>query len=182
MEAKIRRIPEHLSGVVVRSAGALIGRRRILDFLSPLVVVDDGTILAIGISGALSIHYITLRLVASDVNCAVDTIISGDWVAQFSGTFLQDDSNKQLLMAYNDTPGTGGGPMVVDIHKNGTTIFDTNKLDIESGDKNTTDATIQPDLDGIIAVIKGDIFTFDIDVKHTNAAKGLVVAFAVQES
>lgn len=126
-----------------------------------------------------NVHWVQIRLVASGTDVATGTTIEGDWVCPFTGTLLQDDNHKELLMAYNDTAGTTG-TMVVDIHKGGTTIMTTNKLDIETGEKNTRDATTQPDLT-TTAVTKGDIFTFDVDAVHSGtAAKGLVVAFAIR--
>ena len=125
-----------------------------------------------------NVRFIQIRLVASGTDVATGTTIEGDWVCPFTGTLLQDDNHKELLMAYNDTAGTTG-TMVVDIHKGGTTIMTTNKLDIETGEKNTRDATTQPDLT-TTAVTKGDIFTFDFDAVHTTKAKGLTVAFAIR--
>ncbi len=124
-----------------------------------------------------NVKWITIRLVAGGTDVAVGAF-AFDWVCPFTGTLLQDDDHKELLMAYNDTAGTTG-TMVVDIHKGGTTIMTTNKLDIETGEKNTRDATTQPDLT-TTAVTKGDIFTFEVDAKHTTAAKGLSVQFAIR--
>ena len=128
-----------------------------------------------------NVRFIQIRLVASGTDVATGTTIEGDWVCPFTGTLLQSDTHKELLMAYNDTAGVTG-TMVVDIHLNGTTIMTTNKLDIETGEKNTRDATTQPDLT-TTAITKGDIFTFDVDAIHSGtAAKGLVVAFAIRLS
>ena len=124
------------------------------------------------------IRFITVRLVPADTDVAVGAI-GGDFVIQFTGTLLQDDNHKELLMAYNDTAGITG-TMVVDVHKGGATIMTANKLDIETTEKNTTDAATQPDLT-TTAVTKGDIFTFEVDSIHSGtAAKGLSVAFAIR--
>jgi hypothetical protein len=126
-----------------------------------------------------NVKFITIRLIAADTSVTADTTIGGDFVIPFTGTLLQSDTHKELLMAYNDTAGITG-TMVVDIHKGGTTVMTTNKLDIEDGEKNTRDATTQPDLT-TTAVTRGDIFTFDVDAIHSGtAAKGLVVAFAIR--
>ena len=83
--------------------------------------------------------------------------------------------------AANDTAGVTG-TMVVDIHKGGTTVMTTNKLDIETGEKSTTTAATQPDLT-TTAVTAGDVFTFDIDAIHSGtAAKGLTVYMAIRQS
>ena len=128
-----------------------------------------------------NIKYFTVILIASDTNVAVDTTVGGDFRVPFTGTLLQSDTNKYLLSAYNDTAGITG-TMVVDIHLNGTTIMATNKLDIETTEKTTADATTQPDLT-TTAVTEGDILTFDIDAIHSGtAAKGLKVTFAIRQT
>jgi hypothetical protein len=98
---------------------------------------------------------------------------------KFSGTFLQSDTNKQWLMANNTTAGVTG-TMVLDIHLDGTTIMDTNKLDIETGEKTTETATTQPALT-TTAFTAGQIVTIDTDAVHTTPAKGSSVSIAVLE-
>lgn len=124
------------------------------------------------------ISFLKFRLLDSATDVAVATSIGGDWRVPFGGTILQSDTLKYQLYAYTDTAGTTG-TMVVDIHKNGTTIMTTNKLDIETGEKTTADATTQPDLT-TTTIAAGDILTFDVDAKHTTAAKGLVVGMAIR--
>ncbi len=125
-----------------------------------------------------NIRFVEVRLVASDTDVATGTSIGGDFRAPFTGTIVQDDTNKHYFCAYNDTAGTTG-TMVVDVHLNGTTIMTTNKLDIETGEKTTADAATQPDLT-TTAITAGDILTFDVDAIHTTAAKGLVVRIPIR--
>jgi hypothetical protein len=125
-----------------------------------------------------NVRFITFRLIDVDTACAVEASVGGDFVIPFTGTLLQDDSNKNWCSANTDTAGTTG-TMVVDVHKGGTTVMTTNKLDIETGEKSTNTATTQPDLT-TTAVTAGDIFTFDIDAIHTTAAKGLSVTLAIR--
>ena len=123
-----------------------------------------------------NIRFITFRLIAKGTDCAVEASVGGDFVIPFAGTLLQSDSDKNWCSANVDTAGTTG-TMVVDVHKGGTTVMTTNKLDIETTEKSTNTATTQPDLT-TTAVAAGDIFTFDIDAIHTTAAKGLSVTLA----
>jgi hypothetical protein len=125
------------------------------------------------------IRYLEFNLVAPETDCAEGTNLYGDHVMKFSGTFLQSDTNKQWLMANNTTAGATG-TMVLDIHLNGTTIMDTNKLDIETGEKTTETATTQPGLT-TTAFTAGDILTVDIDTIHTTPAKEAKVSIAVLE-
>jgi hypothetical protein len=127
-----------------------------------------------------NIRYLTFPIVAPTTDVAVDTDVGGDFEIPFSGTILQDDTNKNWLKATNSTAGVTG-TMVVDVHLNGTTIMTTNKLDIETGEKTTLTAATQPDLT-TTAISAGDIITFDIDAIHTTAAKGLKVYLAIRES
>jgi len=101
-----------------------------------------------------------------------------EWRAPFDGTIVQDDSDPNFLMAWNATAGSTG-TMVVDIHKNGTSIMTTNKIDIETGEKTSADAATQPDLT-TTTFVAGDIFTIDVDAIHSTAAKGLWVRMAVR--
>jgi hypothetical protein len=126
------------------------------------------------------VRHLSFNLIERATDVATDTNLYGDFVMPFGGTILQSDTNKQWLMANNTTAGVTG-TMVVDIHKNGTTIMATNKLDIETGEKTTEDATTQPDLT-VTTVAAGDIITFDIDAIHSGtAAKGLAVTMTVLE-
>lgn len=129
------------------------------------------------VASARNIRFITIRLVEAATAVAVGSI-GGDWVCPFTGTLIQLDSDKNFLSANTDTAGTTG-TMIVDIHKGGVTVMDTNKLDIETTEKSTNTATTQPDLT-TTAVTAGDVFTFDVDAKHTTAALGLSVTFAIR--
>jgi len=125
-----------------------------------------------------NIRFIAIRIVEATTDVAVATTVGGDWVSPFTGTLIQDDTKKEFLSAATDTAGTTG-TMVVDIHKGGTTVMTTNKLDIETTEKSTTTAATQPDLT-TTAVTAGDVFTFDVDAIHTTAAKGLTIYMAIR--
>ncbi len=131
-----------------------------------------------GLQGSLrNLRFFLVTLIAADTNVAADTTIGGDWPIPFAGAIVQDDNNKDYFAAYTDTAGVTS-EMVVDVHLNGTTIMTTNKLDIETGEKDTTTATTQPDVT-TTAVSAGDILTFDVDSIHSGtAAKGLKVMLA----
>jgi|SRR3990167_1984355 len=133
-----------------------------------------------GLQGSFrNLRFVTFVLIDSATSVAADTTIGGDFVIPFPGTIVQDDSNPDYFAAYTDTAGTTG-TMVVDIHLNGTTIMTTNKLDIETTEKDTTTAATQPDLT-TTAVAAGDILTFDIDAVHSGtAALGLKVTIAIR--
>ena len=124
-------------------------------------------------------RYLIFPLIDKDTDVTVQSSIGGDWVIPFNCTILQSDTAKHKLAARTDTAGTGG-TMVVDIHKGGTSIMTTNKLDIETTEKSSADAATQPDLT-TTSYTAGDIITFDIDAIHsTTAAKGLKVYMAVR--
>lgn len=126
-----------------------------------------------------NIRFIEIRLVESTTSVATGTSIRGDWRVPFAGTIIQLDGDAEFFSAYNDTAGITG-TMIVDVHKNGTTIMTTNKLDIETTEKTTATAATQPDLT-TTAVVAGDILTFDIDAIHSGtAALGLVVRIPVR--
>ena len=126
-----------------------------------------------------NIRFITIILVKSDTSVTTGTSIGGDFTIPFTGTIIQDDNKKDFFAAYTDTAGTDG-TMVVDMHLAGTTIMATNKLDIETTEKDTTTAATQPDV-STTAVTAGQIMTFDVDTIHsTTAAKGLKITFAIR--
>ena len=133
-----------------------------------------------GLQGSLrNLRFFLITLVASDTSVTANTTIEGDWPMPITGTIVQSDTDVDYFAAYTDTAGVTG-TMVVDVHLNGTTIMDTNKLDIETGEKDTTTATTQPDL-STTGITKGDILTFDIDTNHSGtAAKGLKVMVAIR--
>jgi hypothetical protein len=126
-----------------------------------------------------NIRYLVFHLIDSTTDVAVDTDIGGDFTLPFSGKLQQDDTNKNLLMATTTTAGVTG-TMVVDVHLDGTTIMDTNKLDIDSNKKTTVGSATQPDL-STVTVTKNQVLTFHIDAIHTTAAKGLKVHLAILE-
>lgn len=152
--------------------------------LATIAETDTGTdttraLTADGLQGSFrNLRFLMFDLIDSDTDVATDTSIGGDWPIPFSGTIIQDDSNPDYFAAYTTTAGTTG-TMVVDVHLNGTTIMTTNKLDIETTEKDTTTAATQPDLT-TTSVSAGDILTFDIDAVHTTAAKGLKVMIAIR--
>lgn len=125
-----------------------------------------------------NIRFIAIRIVEAATDVSVATTVGGDFVMPFTGTLIQSDTKKEFWSAATDTAGTTG-TMVVDVHKGGTTVMTTNKLDIETTEKSTTTATTQPDLT-TTAVTAGDVFTFDVDAIHTTAAKGLTIYMAIR--
>jgi len=132
-----------------------------------------------GLQGSFrNLRFFLVTLIASDTDVATDTTIGGDWTIPFTGVIVQSDADKDYFAAYTDTAGETG-TMIVDVHLNGTTIMDTNKLDIETLEKDTTTAATQPDLT-TTAVTKGDILTYDVDAIHTTPAKGLKVMVAIR--
>ncbi len=126
-----------------------------------------------------NIRFFTFVLVAPATDAAVATDVGGDFVIPFDGVILQDDTNPDYCAARNDVAGVTG-TMIVDVHLNGTTIMNTNKLDIETAEKSTVTAATQPDL-STTAISKGDVLTFDVDAIHSGtAAKGLKVTLAIR--
>jgi hypothetical protein len=152
--------------------------------LATITETDTGTdatraVTPDGLQGSFrNLRLVTFVLIGSDTDVTEDTDFGGDFTIPFDATIIQDDSNPDYFAAYTDTAGITG-TMVVDVHLNGTTIMTTNKLDIETEEKDTTTATTQPDLT-TTDVSAGDILTFDIDTKHTTAAKGLKVTIALR--
>jgi hypothetical protein len=98
--------------------------------------------------------------------------ICGSWPIPFSGTILSVGANVV-------TAGVTG-TMVIDIHKNGTSIMTTDKIGIETGEIDSEDATTQPALtaDSFVA---GDLFTFNVDAIQTTPAKGLTVRMVIKK-
>lgn len=124
-----------------------------------------------------NIRFVDFAIVSVDDDVATGTTLI-EWVAPFTGTIIQSDTDANYFMAWNAIAGTTG-TMVVDIHLGGTTIMTTNKLDIETGEKTTASATTQPDLT-TTAITAGDIITIDVDAVHTTPAKGLTVRMAIR--
>lgn len=119
-----------------------------------------------------NIRFFEVILVEGNTDVATGTTLY-EWEVPFDCTIIQDDTKKEFFSAWNETAGTTG-TMVIDIHKNGTTIMSTNKLDIETGETSTRTATTQPDLT-TTALLAGDKLQFDVDSTHTTPAKGLTV-------
>lgn len=127
-----------------------------------------------------NINFVDFIVVDVGVDVATGTTLV-EWRCPFAGTIIQDDAKKNFLMAWNATAGVTG-TMVIDIHLNGTTIMTTNKLDIETTEKTTADATTQPDLT-TTAIAAGDIITIDVDAIHSGtAAKGLSVRLPIRQT
>ena len=122
--------------------------------------------------------FIDFIVVDAATDCATGTDLI-EWECPFACTIIQDDTEKQWFSAWNATAGTTG-TMVVDIHKAGTTIMTTNKLDIETTETSTRTAATQPDLT-TTTLAAGDLITIDVDAVHSGtAAKGLTVRMTVR--
>jgi len=116
-------------------------------------------------------RYIFYRLVGYDTDLeASGTAIGGDFEFPFTGTITE-------VGTFNDTAGSSG-TQVVDIHKGGTTLMTSDKLDTDTGEKTTRTAASAPALT-TTAITEGDILTFFVDAIHSTAAKGLVVRLEV---
>ncbi len=152
--------------------------------LATTAEIDTGTdaikamVPSLFVASDRNIRFITIRLIDVDTDVATETSVGGDWVCPFTGTLIQDDTSKGYCSANVDTAGTTGDT-IIDVHKGGTTVMTTNKLDIETTEKSTIDAATQPDLT-TTAVTAGDIFTFDVDTAQTTKAKGLSVTLAIR--
>lgn len=114
--------------------------------------------------------YAVFRIIASDTDVAVASSIGGDFRLPFAGNLVE-------VGAYVDVAGVTGD-QIADINLNGATVMDTDKLDIETGEKSTEDAAQQPVLT-TTAFSKDDIFNFDVDQIQTTAAKGLSIWFDI---
>lgn len=125
-----------------------------------------------------NLRFVDFIVVEADTDVATGTSLVS-WVCPFDGTIIQDDTDVDWFAAYTTTAGSTG-TMIVDVNLNGSTIMTTNKLDIETGELDTTTAATQPDLT-TTSISKGDIITVDIDAIHSGtAAKGLVVRLAIR--
>lgn len=98
--------------------------------------------------------------------------ICGSWPVPFTGTILSVGANVK-------TTGVTG-TMIIDIHKNGTSIMTTDKISIETGETDSEDATIQPILT-TTSFVAGDLFTFEVDSLHTTPAKGLTIRMVIEK-
>lgn len=129
----------------------------------PYAKNDAGTESDLTTSSSETKHAL-IRFVKSDTDTATGTTISGDIEVPFTGTLTG-------IGAYNDTAGTTGSIMTIDVHIGGATIMATNKITIDVDEKTSRTAATQPVLT-TTAITAGDILTIDVDGIHTTAAKG----------
>jgi len=125
-----------------------------------------------------NLRFMTFVLVAAATANTVQSSIGGRWYLPFTGTLVQADATPYWFSASTTTAGTTG-TMVVDIHKNGTTVMTTNKLNIDTGEFSTGTAATLPDLT-TTAITAGDYLEFDVDAIHTTPANGLIVTIAIR--
>jgi hypothetical protein len=95
----------------------------------------------------------------------VDTAVDGAWVAPSAFTISK-------IYSYRGTPGTSGST-IIDVHKNGTTIYTTqaNRPTLaytETGSKQAT----APDITSVTA---GDVLTIDIDQIEGGIPQNLIL-------
>ena len=76
------------------------------------------------------------------------------------------------VRAFVFVTNSSGGPLTIDIHKNGTTILST-PITIDDGDTTSEDATTPPVISDT-AIAEGDVITIDVD-SGSNDAEGLIV-------
>lgn len=110
--------------------------------------------------------FVEIRIFSDSESVGVLTTAGGDFRLPFGGTIKN-------VGAYVDTAGTTG-VNVIDILLNGNTIMATNKINIDSGFKNSEDSIIQPIITTNL-YNRLDIMTFDITQITTTAPIGLVV-------
>jgi hypothetical protein len=84
--------------------------------------------------------------------------------------------------AYHDTPGVTGTE-VIDIKLNGTTIMNTTKISVATGQKSSEDGGATQPVLTTTAYTANDILTIDVVTPHSGTpAKGLVVWIAIRET
>lgn len=110
--------------------------------------------------------FIEVRILSDIEPMVMAADIAGDFRLPFAGT-IND------VGAYVDTAGTTGIG-IVDVLLNGTTIMATDKINLDSGIKNSENSAIQPVIT-TSAYARLDIFTFDITQITTTPAVGLVI-------
>ena len=110
--------------------------------------------------------FVEIRVLGDVEFRSVDTNVGGDFRLPFAGTITDAG-------AYVDTVGTTG-TAIVDILLNGSTIMTTDKINIDSGLKNSENSSIQPVVT-TSAYVRLDIFTFDITQVTSTPGNGLVV-------
>lgn len=118
------------------------------------------------------IHTVTLLQVPSEESLAAGTSLGGEFRLPYSGTVLDAG-------LYVDVAGLTG-TMVADIHLNGVTIMETNKINLDSGRKLSEDSVTQPTLT-TTNYYRFNVLTIDFDAVHTTAAQGCVVWLKIQE-
>jgi hypothetical protein len=77
------------------------------------------------------------------------------------------------IWASLNTASASGGPVTVDVSKNGSSVFST-VITIDDTESSSLTATVPPVISGILDFAEGDIIGVDIDVDGTGA-KGLKV-------
>lgn len=115
-------------------------------------------------------RYVIFRVVSSSTSNFVATKVGGDLEMPIGGTISE-------IGAFVDTAGFVGSE-TIDVNLNGSTLMSTTKITIETGEKSSRNASIQPVLT-TTSVSIGDIITVDIDAVQTQKAKGLTVRFTV---
>lgn len=109
------------------------------------------------------IHRFSVQLLADDADQALDTTIGGDFRINSGAITIVG------VGAYVDTAGTTG-LATFDINEGGTTILST-KITIDSTEK-TSETAATPAVISDSAGAADAIYTYDIDVIQTTAAKG----------
>lgn len=120
-------------------------------------------------------RYMVIPVLAPDANqTASDSVqVGSTFESSIAGTISS-------VGAFSETAGVTGTARY-DIHLNGTSIMETTKISIESGELSSRDATTQPVLT-TSAIAIGDRLTFFSDTIHSGtAAKGLSFFLNIQE-
>ena len=121
---------------------------------------------------------IAYTLVDSTTNTSVTSTIGGDFVMPFDGVIIDVSATVDTAGTTNDT--------IVDIKKNGTSIFNT-LIHIDSGEKTSRTAGTHYEFNkasnlNLLNFTIGDIFTFSVTQISTTAAKGLKVYMTTNRS
>jgi hypothetical protein len=149
--------------------------------LATAALIDSGTDAVTALTPATfvaskrNVRHIPIRLDSSATAFVTGTTCGGDWrLPTVTGTIID-------CGAWTDTAGVTG-TAVIDIHKNGTTIMTTNKINIASAQKSSEDGgATQPTITAG-GYTPNDILTIDKDTAHSFPALGLVVWFDLRES
>jgi hypothetical protein len=153
---------EHRTILEVEDGGVLTGSRPIINLIGATVVDDGG-------NDRVNITIPTPPTVVETVkwhvsgNLAIGTKLEGTWVAGRAGTITR-------VTFHRETAGGTGGSTIVDVHKQGVTIFTTqgNRPTItQASGSDQIDA--HTDMD-ITSFAQDDKFTFDIDQIETGTA------------